>query len=213
MHLCLLLAFCVVASGLCGGCAGSPKGIGRSLDRAQLRTSVSSALNTEVPSSRAALTAPFGVIVNQVTAHQKPVVFNNVVDGYRFEVPAGWVVSAVPDHENLTIYVDREFAGPNDGFALKVCPGPTPEDYMGDDGMLAALVKATEIRMAGHPAKEYTYDRKTVAGTRLWTEIISVLNVKGKTYGVIAQIPFPAAEQQYRALYQQIRDSFRLTRP
>lgn len=55
-------------------------------------------------------------------------------------------------------------------------------------------------------------NRWTVAGTRLWIETVSVLNVKGKTHGITSQIPYPAAERQYRALYPQMRDSFRLTR-
>ncbi|MGE5675713.1 MAG: hypothetical protein ACM3XM_17830 [Mycobacterium leprae] len=79
--------------------------------------------------------------------------------------------------------------------------------------MLSTLVKVTDTQMAGLRAKEYTYDRRTVAGTRFWQEIITVLHVKGKTYGIILQISYPSAEQEYLAVNRQIRDSFRLIHP
>lgn len=90
------------------------------------------------------------------------------------------------------------------------CSGPGPKACMGGDGMLARLEKVTEIRMAGQAAKEYTYDRQTVSGSRGWTEVISVLNVKGNTYGVIAKIPHPDRRAEYLSIYRQIRSSFRL---
>lgn len=47
----------------------------------------------------------------------------------------------------------------------------------------------------------------------MWKEVISVLNHKGTTYGVIVRIPSLEFEAKYQALYRQIRDSFHLTRP
>ncbi len=151
--------------------------------------------------------------VSRYTLKQEPVIFHNSIDGFQFEIPAGWTVRAFPEHESLVIYIDRHLGGLEDGLKVRKCPGPAPEDCMGEDGMLATLVQVTDSRMAGFPAKDYLYDRSTVAGTRLWKELVTVLNVKGKTYGVILKIPYPSVEREYLAAHRQIRESFRLIEP
>jgi hypothetical protein len=153
----------------------------------------------------------FGDLPSRSISHQPnnqgPVVFRNDMDGFEFEVPAGWVISTYYENGDTRILVDRETSSLEDGFELKRCLGRTSEDCMGDDGMAATLMKVTEIQMAGYPAKEYTYDRGTGSGTRLWKEVVSVLQVKDRTYAVIVQIPYPAVHDQSLAMYRQIRRS------
>ena len=118
-------------------------------------------------------------------------------------------MARVSDSSSMVMVTPRP-SGLADGLYVWKCPGPGPKDCMARDYMPATLMKVTDVRMGGFPAKEYTYDRQTVSRTRVWKEAVTVLNGKGRSYGIVVRIPHSGVEKEYLSLYKQMRSSFRL---